>query len=175
MNALSSRTQHQQQAGFTLIELVMVIVLISILSYGAASLFFSRDAYSGFIAKNQLLSQAHLAQQVALGMSAYQQANVADPLNPVTLTVGTVANDWVFTLSKALVTNPDPIMVDSSGGILIIDGVTITSGSSQTFTWDTLANLSPVSNHEIRFVGDTTARVCLSASGFAYESQVTCP
>jgi len=158
---------NKSETGFTLIELVMVIVLIGIMSYGAASLFASRDAYSGFIAKDQLISSALLAQQVALGMSATP--------NPVSLSVGIDGSDqWAFVLTKvgepAITVTQDP-----SGSSLVIDGVTITTGSSQLFTWDSNANLSSGNNHEVRFVGDTTYRVCFSSAGYAYESTVACP
>jgi len=160
----------QVQGGFTLIELVMVIVLISIMSYGAASLFASRDAYSGYIAQDQLISSALLAQQVALGMSATN--------NPVSLSVGVEAiggkDHWFFDLTK--VGEPTiRVTQEPSGSSLVIDGTTIGSGSSQTFTWDSRANLTSGNNHEIRFSGDMTYRVCLSSSGYAYESTVACP
>jgi len=165
----------KSQSGFTLIELVMVIVLIGILSYGASSLFSSRDGFAGFIAKDQLISSALLAQQVALGMSATN--------DPVSLTVGVELVDgdnlWTFRLTKV---NPsgsdftlDPVTQDASGGNLDIDGVAISAGASQTFTWNSQANLSDGANHEIRFTGLRTYRVCLSSSGYAYESQVVCP
>ena len=64
------KSLYKSQSGFTLIELVMVIVLIGILSYGAASLYSSRDGFAGFIAKDQLIASGLLAQQVAMGMSA---------------------------------------------------------------------------------------------------------
>lgn len=157
----------KSESGFTLIELVMVIVLIGIMSYGAASLFSSRGAYSGFIAKDQLISSALLAQQVALGMSATN--------NPVSLSVGVSgSNQWAFILTK--VGEPSiTVTQDPSGASLLIDGVTISSGSSQTFTWDSDANLTSGNNHEIRFVGETSYRVCFSSAGYAYESTAACP
>jgi len=160
--------QPSRQQGFTLIELVMVIILIGILSFGAASLFSSRDAYAGFIAKDQLISSALLAQQVALGMSA-------DP-TPVSLTVSVNSDgDWVFSLTKvgaaAIVLDQD-----ASGGSLSVNGTVLGSGASRTFTWNSEAALVSGSNHEIRFdAGGVTSRVCLSASGYAYESTGACP
>lgn len=156
------------QKGFTLIELVMVIVLLGILSFGAVSLFASRDAYAGYIAKSQFISSALLAQQVALGMSATN--------DPVNLVIERDTNDvWNFTLTKASGGLSRTTSQDSSGTSLIIDGVTLTQGASRTFTWDSKANLTDGLNHEIRFAGTSNYRVCLSSSGYAYESQVACP
>ena len=156
------------QQGFTLIELVMVIILIGILSYGAVSLFASRDAYAGYSAKSQLISSALLAQQIALGMSA--------TTDPVSLVIQRDTNDvWNFTLNKSSTSLSRTISQASSGTNLIIDGVTLAQGASRTFTWDSKANLSDGSNHEIRFAGASNYRVCLSSSGYAYESQAVCP
>ncbi len=155
------------QSGFTLVELVMVIVLIGVLSVAATSLFYTRDGYSSFVAQGQVVSSALLAQQVALGMSATN--------NPVSLTLAVDgAGDWVFTVSKA---GQSPIVVnqDSAGASLLVDGVTLSAGASYTFTWDSGANLTTGSNHEIRFAGSNTHRVCLSSSGYAYASSGACP
>jgi prepilin-type N-terminal cleavage/methylation domain-containing protein len=157
------------QKGFTLIELVMVIVLIGILSYGAASLYSSRDGFAGFIAKDQLISSGLLAQQVAMGMSA--------TANPVSLKIERRASDdfWVFTLTKAGVAKSIISSQDSSGNSISVDGTTLSAGASHTFTWDSNANLSDGANHHVHFVGATTFRVCFSASGYVYQSQAACP
>jgi len=155
----------------------MVIVLIGILSYGATSLYSSRDGFAGFIAKDQLISSGLLAQQVAMGMSAMS--------DPVSLSVGVELvggnNLWTFRLTKINPSDPDivfelnPVTQDASGGSLIIDGTTIGAGASQTFTWNSNASLSDGANHSVHFVGANTFRVCFSASGYVYESQVACP
>lgn len=161
-------TARMRQKGFTLIELVMVIVLIALLSFGGISLFTSQSAYSGFVAKDLLISQSLLAQQIALGSSGIA--------NPVSLTVSVDGNDnWVFNLQKSGVTNPGPVTVESSGNALSVDGVAFSSGSSQTFTWTNGAELTPASDHEFRFSGQNSFRVCLSAQGYAYESTAACP
>jgi prepilin-type N-terminal cleavage/methylation domain-containing protein len=157
----------RSQQGFTLIELVMVIVLIGILSYGATSLFASKSTYVEYLAKEQLISQGLLAQQVALGMSATN--------NPVSLVISrSGSGQTTFSLIKA----GQPALVESLDSDLaspLIDGVSLVNGSSHTFTWNSDAALSDNANHEVRFVGDRTYRVCFSASGYVYESQAACP
>mgnify|MGYP000270500155 CR=1 FL=1 len=157
----------KSQSGFTLIELVMVIVLIGILSYGAASLFSSRDAYAGFIAKDQLISSGLLAQQVAMGMGTTPDA--------AKLKVERTSDDlWVFTVSKTDLT-PVVVSQEASGASISVDGVILTAGDSREFTWNSNASLSDGANHHVHFVGTKTHRVCFSASGYVYESQVACP
>lgn len=155
------------QLGFTLIELVMVIVLLGILSYGATSLFASKSTYAEFLAKEQLLSQGLLAQQIAFGMSAIN--------NPVSLIISrNAAGETSFSINKAgivaLQENPDPSLASP-----LIDGVALANNSSYTFTWNRKAALADNVNREVRFVGDRTYRVCFSASGYVYESQALCP
>ncbi len=145
----------------------MVIVMIGILSYGATSLFSSKSTYAEYLAKEQLLAQGHLAQQVALGMSATN--------NPVSLQI---SRDGSGLTRFRLVKVGQPALdeqLDPSLSSPLIDGSALANGSSYTFTWNSDAALSDNANHEVRFVGDKTYRVCFSASGYVYESQAACP
>jgi len=156
------------QQGFTLIELVMVLVVISLLSYSGISLFTSQSVYAGYVAKDVLISQSLLAQQVALGSSGVA--------NPVSLTVSVNSDDdWVFAIQKTGVTNPDPVIVESSGNRMQVDSVNFSSGDSQTFTWTNTASLSDATSHTVRFTGQNNFRVCFSPQGYVYESSVVCP
>ena len=153
--------------GFTLIELVMVIVLLGILSYGATSLFASRSSYSEYIAKEQLVSQGLLAQQIAFGMSATS--------NPVSLVLSRNASgNTSFSLNKA---GQSALIeeLDSNLNSPLIDGTALANGTSATFTWNSRAEMSDNLNHSVVFAGDKTFRVCFSASGYVYESGASCP
>lgn len=156
-----------KQRGFTLIELVMVMVLIGLLSYGGISLFTARSEYSNFVGKDLLISQALLAQQIALGSSGTN--------NPVSLTIANTGDAWRFSVQKTGAVNPDPVLVESDDNTLQIDGVTIGSGGSQTFTWTNGAVLSDGNDHVIRFAGESSFSVCLSSQGYAYEGNGGCP
>lgn len=155
------------QTGFTLIELVMVIVLLGILSLGVSGLFSSKSSYAEFIAKEQLIAQGLLAQQMAFGMSAVT--------NPVSLSISKSAGgETSFTLTKVGQT-PITELLDASLNSPLVDGSALTNSSSATFTWNSKAELSDNTNHSVTFVGDTSYRVCFSSSGYVYESLAACP
>jgi MSHA pilin protein MshC len=80
-----------KQQGFTLIELIMVIILLGVLSVFAMSRFSSGQAYSGTIIKNQFLASARLAQQTSLSRSSPNISNTNVKLN-----VSIVAGDWIL-------------------------------------------------------------------------------
>tara|TARA_R110001592_G_scaffold363077_1_gene680043 strand:+ start:8337 stop:8825 length:489 start_codon:yes stop_codon:yes gene_type:complete len=155
------------QKGFTLIELVMVIVLLGILSYGATGLFSSKSSYAEYFAKEQLISQGLLAQQIAFGMSA--------TTNPVSLVISRDgAGLTTFSLNKTGQTAL-PEILDASLSSPLIDGTALANGASFTFTWNSQGGLSDNTNHSVVFVGDKTYRVCFSSSGYVYGSGVACP
>jgi prepilin-type N-terminal cleavage/methylation domain-containing protein len=167
------------QLGFTLIELVMVIVLIGLLSFGASSLFSSKGTYVEYLAKERLLSLGLLAQQVALGVSApAMPVPVSPPIvlpDPAAITITrSVSDDLTISLQK-LGQTFQTFTLDTSVPIPAINGVALASGSARVFTWDRNANMKDGLNQEVRFTGDTTYRVCFSASGYVYESAVACP
>lgn len=155
------------QKGFTLIELVMVIVLLGVLSVGATSLFSSKSSYAEFIAKEQFIAQGLLAQQIAFGMSAVA--------NPVSLSIiRSASGETSFSLTKAGEASLIETL-DSSLSSPLVNGSALANGASATFTWNNQARLSDNTNNSITFVGDRTFRVCLAASGYVYESSVACP
>lgn len=71
-----------QSSGFTLVELVMVIILIGVLSVLGVGLFANRSAFSPLLATQQLESAVLLAQQAGLagnsGRSSFD-VSFADP------------------------------------------------------------------------------------------------
>ena len=168
-----------QQAGFTLIELVMVIVLIGILSIGAGSLFSSKDAYVDYLAKERLLSLGLLAQQIALGVSAKEvitPSSATPPVgDPAALTISKAAGGAIeYTLVKHQIT-VQTYQVDTPWPSYVIDGVALSAGNSVTLSWDMSANMKDATNHRVSIVGDQSFYVCFSSSGYVYQSQAVCP
>ena len=156
-----------RQQGFTLIELVMVLVIIGILSAAGIGLFATRSDFAPFLAKDVLISSSLLAQQRAL---ANQQAT------SVTLTVSQDADNWTVQVAQGG-TSFDAHAVERAGTALSVDGSTLSNGSSVTLTYDrrgsTGSTGSTGSNRCFEFEGAASFDVCVSSEGFAYEC--SCP
>lgn len=138
-------------AGFTLIELVMVILLVAVLSALGVGLFASRSAFSPLLAAQQLSSATLLAQQAAL---AGNSAN--------SLTIEQTSDIFRFTVGPAT-TNPRVFELSRAGTSLSVAG-----GLPLTLTFN--ANGVPTSgaNLSLTFSGESTFQTCLSSRGAVY-------
>ncbi len=161
----------RRQLGFTLVELVIVMIIIGVLSFVAAPLFFSSQQLASKLVSEQLISQLQLAQRVALGMS--------NQANPVSMQINASDATWQLALLKTNPAGGDPLrfVVDLERGntAMSVDGNAINSGDTVTFAWDANANLTPYQNYTIRVQGESSQTVCLSAAGFAYRVATSCP
>jgi MSHA pilin protein MshC len=137
--------------GFTLVELVMVIVLIGVLSVLGIGLFASRSAFSPVLATQQLASATLLAQQAALAGNSASSMTLVQTADEFQFSVGAgTGNARTFALPR--------------------DGtaLTVAGGLPLTITFDGLG--APVSgaNLELVFDGDSTYRSCISSLGAVY-------
>ncbi|MFC4258396.1 Tfp pilus assembly protein FimT/FimU [Marinobacter lacisalsi] len=135
-------------AGFTLVELVMVIILIGVISALGLGLFARSSTFSPLLATQQLESATLLAQQAALAGNAGQDS----------LSVSSGSGEFLFTVGSR-----EPFRIASGNTSLSVNGATFpitfdhfgrpeTSGNSVQFT----------------FSGEPTYQVCLSALGAVY-------
>jgi len=157
-----------------MIELIMVIVILGVVSVSAMSLFASKSTYTTFLAKDQFISSALLAQQTAL---AAQDA----PTNPLQLCISQTASDWIMSVWRTTCNTGTLIQsqtVERGGATLVIltinadastSTVTVSNGGSDSFSFNNLASLSVTKNYKLTFSGDSTSIVCLSSTGYAYE------
>ena len=135
-------------SGFTLVELVMVIILIGVLSALGIGLFASRSAFSPLLATQQLASATLLAQQAALAGNTTQN----------TLTVTSTSSEFLFTVGSR-----EPFRIDSGGTSLSVTGATF------PITFDYFGRPETSGNTvQFTFSGESTFRVCLSPLGAIY-------
>ncbi|MCD1649488.1 type II secretion system GspH family protein [Marinobacter adhaerens] len=138
-------------SGFTLVELVMVIILIGVLSALGIGLFASRSAFSPLLATQQLASATLLAQQAALA---------GNPANTLTIEQG---GDTFRFIVGAGSGNARTFEIAREGTSLSAPG-----GLPLTLTFDNKGAPSGGTNLQFTFSGDSTFQTCISSLGAVY-------
>lgn len=153
------------QQGFTLIELITVIILLGILSAFAISRFPDSQSYSITIIKNQLLASARLAQQTSLSR--------ASALNNITLTVSEAPGTWNIEIksngSDIFTTQIDRGSEQIRFGSNLAVACSALSATPFTITLDGDGKKIPYQNLRICVDSVTDLELCISPSGYAYE------
>ncbi len=150
-------------SGFTLVELVMVIILIGVLSALGVGLFAGRSAFSPLLATQQLSSATLLAQQAALAGNGSNSLTIVQTSNDLIFS----AASSEFTLSRNGVTlayrvAADPYTNVPAGGLnLGFDG------------FGRVASPFAGNSIDFRLSGDSTFNLCLSSLGAVFEG--SCP
>lgn len=136
-----------QSSGFTLVELVMVIILISVLSVLGVGLFANRSAFSPLLAAQQLNSATLLARQAAMAGNQNDSVTIGDDGTSFTFSVGSIGS-W---------------SIPKEG-----TGLTAPGGLPLEIEFD--KNGAPVSgsNLELSFIGESRYDICVSSLGAVY-------
>ncbi|MDX1818755.1 MAG: type II secretion system protein, partial [Marinobacter sp.] len=137
--------------GFTLVELVMVLILIGIVSVIGVGLFTSRSAFSPLLATQQLASATLLAQQAALAG------------NPAgSLTIDQTSDEFRFTVGSG---------TSISRTFSINRNGTSLNGASLplTLNFTPLGALASGSDVALTFTGESTFQTCISSLGAVYQ------
>lgn len=140
-----------RMSGFTLVELVVVVILIGALSAIVIGLSTNRSAFSPLLATQQLASATLLAQQAALA---------GNPANA--LTIEQTTDNFRFTVGPATA-NPRVFEIARAGTSLSVPGtLPLTLNFNADGAPSTGANLN------LTFSGDSTFQTCLSSRGAVY-------
>ena len=160
--------------GFTLIELISVIIILGILASVAVGLFATKDNFASEVVKNQLISSLRLSQQLALG-----RQNLSTSV-PVTLIVGQSSGDWTFDIWDSAAALPGNAAYDTANIEIANTSIRVTTSdfssacsaisSSTNFSvsFDGDGNLLSGGRVRLCVIGDQTSQVCISSLGFAY-------
>ncbi len=166
--------------GYTIIELVIVIVLVGILSAVAISRLLRSDTYNPLIVRDQIISMGRLGQQMAIGRS-----DVVLTIQPAGNQIEIRVSDSNGTIQNALV---DGASVALSGEVnqLASCGVTagthsITNATPYVLEYNELGDLRrggvtgspgfPVAvstGTRVCVNNNPVMSVCFSAAGYAY-------
>lgn len=165
------------EKGFTLIELVMVMVLLGVLSSVGVSLIPSAQNYQLALAKDQWLNVLRLAQRMSLSRQ--------HPDNPIILTFQSKEDAWLASISQA----SDMLYetrIDVSRTVLAMSNdafetqcETLKSPALPlTFIFNgegELKNEEGITlnhNQRVCLVGkETVFELCIAASGYSYEGR----
>ena len=144
------------RAGFTLIELVITLVLISILSAVTVGLLVSPGAYSASAARDQFISTALLAQKHALASGSSSTINLSFQRNNNTL---------VFRVERVFHDERDA----SELAVREADASDLQiSPSELSLSYDERGWLEIGSDQSVSFSATSTYRACISSLGFPY-------
>ena len=164
--------KHPQQ-GFTLIELITVIILLGILSAFAVSRFSSSQSYSTTVIKNQLIASARLAQQTAMSRASVSSSGQTQ------LQVSGDSDNWYLNISSgpvsysAQVDRGDEQVRFGTNMVASCSALTPSTSTPLVLTFNGDGNRIPAT--ALRICIDTPSsstadiELCISPSGYAYE------
>ncbi|AHI29258.1 type II secretion system protein [Marinobacter similis] len=138
--------------GFTLVELVAVIIIAGVVSALGIGLFANRSAFSPLLATQQLASATLLAQQAALA---------GNPANTLQIEQG--GDAFRFTVGPGTAV-PRVFELDRAGTSLSVASATL----PLTVSFDSQGAPISGSNLDFTFSGDSTFNTCLSSLGAVY-------
>jgi prepilin-type N-terminal cleavage/methylation domain-containing protein len=160
--------------GFTIVELIAVLVLLGILSTVAMSRLVKGSSYAPSLVTQEVVALTRLGQQLAM---ARQDASV-------TFELASVASSWRFRVRAddggGAVDARVQTMERGNTAISVTNGATTVGLASDTLVlgFDGVGNLSGVAvgttvldpslGVEITVAGDSNRTVCVAASGYAY-------
>ena len=155
--------------GFTLIEVVLTLVLIGVLGFASIGLFASKDRYLARTVADQLLSQARLAQQVALATAADSGSAVNLQLSRTADEITSRVNSGDFDSQRSFDANGVVVSLKTSGT------TACGGGSDSDFTLEFDGNGNLTGDHTdlhllICTSGQLTIPICITPQGYAYEA-----
>ena len=153
-----------KQAGFTLVELVTTIILISILAVVVLPRLFTQSSYSAYSLRNEFISELRQVQQKAL--------NNTDRCFRVTVSATGYQVSQFSARNEAVCSgtalSPNPLYTQAfQGGAQLV--LVSTNSSNFTLDFDINGRLFPSCNGDcIRVTANDTVMINISSEGYIY-------
>ena len=148
----------QNSRGFTLIELIMVIILIGVVSAAASSLFTRTSSFSAVAARDQMIAIATVAQKRALADSAATQS--------VFLRIIQTSGEWTLAVLQGT-TELSTLTIQRNGTTLTIDGTALADGASHNVRY--AGNGFTGTNQTWGVSADQSHILCITSSGYSHD------
>ena len=158
---MEEKARQRKLDGFTLVELVTVILLLAIIGSMVAGRITDPANFDGVVAKDSVLALSRSAQQSALG-----RANVQLTLTPSgsNIVVSSIVSGAVST-TRSFPTNEVAITAGSVGS-----GTTCGSISSTiTLNFDSAGEIEAVDDDGFPICLNGESSLCISPAGFAHQ------
>lgn len=171
----------KKDTGFTIIEIVIVILLLSVVSVFVMSRFNDETAFTGLIVRDQLISQARRAQQGSFGRSGMAMVftpNGGGTEATIEVLEGSAALSSITVSISSLTLTGD---VDETSSCSSTAGTNITNANPFRLSFGELGDIvastgvvgaasygAVTSAARICIDEDVTYSICVSPSGFAY-------
>lgn len=150
------------QAGFTLVELIVVIILISIVSAYAASRYIGTGSFSAYAAQEQAIS---IIRQLQVYRMQSNTTNSANPNFELTASGGCLGSTAGCTAAST------PQAAESRSDVMRLDGVSVSSTISP-IRFDLRGNPLQTNGSALNSVSITftasgeSASVCINSQGY---------
>jgi len=150
--------KYKKNSGFTLIELIVILVLVGVLAATILPRLSLRSSYDERVFKDELINIARFAQQLAMmrgrGYTVRLQIDNNNNRYGIETRLGAAAYTWFI--------HPD----GSNFPINYPSGIS-TSPASITISYDALGNVVSGTNQTITITGSGVDLICIEASGLA--------
>jgi len=157
---------YSKPSGFTLVELVLVIVLLSIISAVALPRFFGRNDFDQRVFFDGTLNAIRYAQKIAVATGCQTQVAIVD--NSFALLREDNCDGSTATFNNSLtVVDPSTGNTDYIGSQ---SGVTLTAAQAN-MSFDSLGRISPISSSTDNTITVGSRQITINAqTGFSYDS-----
>lgn len=164
------------ERGFTLVEIIVTFLVVSILSVVVISRLTSSTAFNGVVLRNQIIALTRLGQQSAFGRSDVELRVTPDGSGDASLVLsdenGVIQSDTIAVAAVDFRADVDEtVSCSTSQGAPVTSGapLIIAFGELGDVTSAGVGSVSPV-NLSVRICIDAAVEssVCVSPAGFAY-------